>query len=76
MIEQFRYAQAAGWEIARLPAQPVELSRTVANYEQYVCQTHKALYEACYRRILDQKATSRFVASATPQLKLILVEDQ
>jgi len=70
------YAQAAGQEIARLPAQPVELSRTVADYEQYVRQTHQALYEAYYHRTLDQKAASRFVTSTMQQLKLILIEDK
>jgi hypothetical protein len=69
------YAQAAGQEMARLPAQPVELSRTVANYEQYVRQTREALYEAYYRRTLDQRAASRFVSNAIQQLKLILMED-
>ncbi|MGA9347184.1 MAG: N-6 DNA methylase [Anaerolineae bacterium] len=69
------YAQAAGQEVARLPAQPVELSRTVANYEQYVRQTRDALYEAYYRRTLDQKAASRFVNSAMQRLTLVLVED-
>lgn len=70
------YAQAAGQKAARLPAQPVELSRTVANYEQYVRQTREALYEAYYRRTLDQKAASRFVSSAMKQLRLVLVEDR
>jgi hypothetical protein len=69
------YAQAAGQEMARLPAQPVELSRTVANYEQYVRQTREALYGAYYRRTLDQKAASRFVNSAMQRLTLLLVED-
>ena len=69
------YAQAAGQEMTRLPAQPVELSRTVANYEQYLRQTREALYEAYYRRTLDQKAASRFVSNAMQQLRLVLVED-
>jgi len=69
------YAQAAGQEMARLPAQPVELSRTVANYEQYVRQTREALYEAYYHRTLDQKAASRFVNSAMQRLTLVLVEN-
>lgn len=70
------YAQAAGQEVARLPAQPVELSRTVANYEQYIRQTRDAVYEAYYRRTLDQKAASRFVNSAMQRLRLVLVEDR
>jgi len=70
------YAQAAGREVACLPVQPIELSRTIANYEQYVRQTREALYEAYYHRTLDQKAASRFVASAMERLKLILVEDR
>jgi len=69
------YAQAAGREVARLPAQPVETSRTVANYEQYVRQTHEALYEAYYHRTLDQKAADRFVTSVMHRLNLILVID-
>ena len=69
------YAQAAGQEVARLPEKPVELSRTVANYEQYVRQTHEALHDAYYRRTLDQKAANRFAQRAVQQLKLILVED-
>lgn len=70
------YAQAAGQKVARLPSQPVELSRTVANYEQYVRQTRDALYEAYYHRTLDQKAANRFVNSAMQQLRLVLVEDR
>lgn len=70
------YAQTAGQEVARLPAQPVEVSRTVANYEQYVRQTRDALYETYYHRTLDQKAASRFVTRAMQQLGLILVEDK
>ena len=70
------YAQAAGQEVARLPAQRLEVSRTVANYEIYVRQTHDALYEAYYHRTLDQKATARFVTRAMEQLGLRLIEDQ
>ena len=68
------YAQAAGQEVARLPAQPVELSRTVADYEQYVRQTREALYDAYYRRSLDQKVAKRLAERAMQQLKLMLLE--
>jgi hypothetical protein len=68
------YAQAAGQEVARLPAQPVELSRTVADYEQYVRQTREALYDAYYRRSLDQKVAKRLAERAMQQLKLVLLE--
>ena len=70
------YAQAAGREVARLPVQPVELTRTVANYEQYIRQISAALYDAYYHRSLDQKAANRFVTSAMEKLKLFLVEDE
>ena len=69
-------AQAAGQEIARLPAQPVELSRTIADYEHYVRQTREALYNAYFQRTMDQKAASHFVNSAMQQLKLVLIEDK
>jgi hypothetical protein len=68
------YAQVAGQEVARLPAQPVEITRTVANYEQYVRQTCDALYQAYYNRTLDQKTASHFVNNAMQQLKLVLLE--
>ena len=70
------YAQAVGREVARLPTRPVELSRTVANYEQYVRQTREVLYKAYHHRTLDQKAANRFVNSAMQQLRLVLVEDR
>jgi hypothetical protein len=70
------YAQAAGQTVARLPVQPVELTRAVANYEQYVRQTRDALYEAYYHRTLDQKAASRFVVNTMQQLKLVLLEER
>ncbi len=70
------YAQAAGQEVARLPAQPVELSRTVADYEHYIRQTREALYNAYFHRTMDQKAASHFVNSAMQQFKLILIEDK
>jgi len=62
-----------GQTVARLPAVPVELSRTGADSEQYVRQTRDALYEAYYQRTLDQKAANRFADNTMQKLGLILV---
>ncbi len=64
------YAQQAGHEVARLPQQPVEISRTVTQYEQYVRQLRQQLYEAYYNRTLDQKQAARLTADALKKLHL------
>ena len=66
------YAQAAGQQVARLPAAVVEVTRTVANYEHYVRETQEALRQAYYRRTLNQKAAARFVETTMQKLNLIL----
>ena len=55
------YAQAAGREVARLPEKPVEVSRTVNHYVQYLRDLRQRLYDTFFTRTLDQAAAERFV---------------
>jgi hypothetical protein len=58
------YAQENGQRVARLPEKPVEVSRTVNDYKRYLRDLHQQLYEAYFRRTLDQAQAQRFVADA------------
>jgi hypothetical protein len=69
------YAHRAGQRIAQVPAKPVEISRTVANYEKYLRELRKDLYEAYYRRTLDTKAAARLTQAAFERFHLPRVEN-
>lgn len=56
-------AQAAGQQIARLPDKPVEVSRTVNTYLQYLRQLREQLYHAYSARTLDQAVVGVLWAS-------------
>lgn len=64
------YCQQAGQTVARLPKKLVELSRTVANYEGYLRDLRKTIYEACYRRTLDVALSERLTQAVFGQFRL------
>lgn len=64
------YAQRAGQKLAHLPDKPVEVARTVANYEKYLRELRKQFYEAYYRRTLDTKAAARLTQAAFDRFRL------
>jgi len=70
------YCQHAGHSVARLPAKPVEVSRTIANYEGYLRDLRKILYEAYYRRTLDVAVAGRLTQAAFDRFKLPTVNPQ
>ena len=64
------FAQAAGQSVARLPEQPVEVSRTVNNYAQYLRDLRQRLHDTYFTRTLDQAAAARFVGEVWRKLHL------
>ena len=64
------YCQQAGQAVARVPAKTVEVTRTVANYENYLRDLRKTLYDAYYRRILDVAVAERLTQAAFDRFKL------
>ncbi len=68
------YAQQAGHKTAHVPARPVEISRTVANYEGYLRELRKRLYEAFYNRTLDAKMAATLTQAVFDKFHLPKVE--
>lgn len=64
------YCQQAGQTVARLPVQTKEITRTVANYENYLRELRKTLYDAYYRRTLDVAVAERLTQAAFDRFKL------
>jgi len=64
------YAQRAGHRTAHLPQQPVEVRRTVTNYERYLRDLRKQLYEAYFRRTMDAKSADRLTQAAWERFRL------
>jgi hypothetical protein len=64
------YAQASGALVARLPQLPVELSRTVKEYKNYLRDLRKQLAEALFRRTLDQGQAQRLLGEAWKKYNL------
>jgi methylase of polypeptide subunit release factors len=60
-VRYLLFAQAAGHKVARLPEKPVEISRTVNNYVQYLRDLRQRLHDTYFTRTLDQAAAERFV---------------
>jgi len=58
------YAHSCGHRTAALPEKIVEISRTVANYEQYLRDLRKLFYEAYFRRTLDTRTAGRLTQAA------------
>jgi hypothetical protein len=56
--------------VAEIPQKPVEVARTVANYEKYLRELRKQLYEAYYRHTLDTKAAARLTQAAFDRFRL------
>lgn len=68
------YAHGCGHRTADLPEKVVEISRTVANYEQYLRDLRKQFYEAYYRRTLDTRTAARLTQAAFDRFHLPNVE--
>lgn len=68
------YAHSCGHRSAELPEKVVEISRTVANYEQYLRDLRKQIYEAYYRRTLDTRTAARLTQAAFDRFHLPNVE--
>ena len=68
------YAQQAGHKTAHVPTKPVEISRTVANYESYLRGLRKRLYEAFYNRTLDAKVAANLTQAVFDKFRLPNVE--
>jgi methylase of polypeptide subunit release factors len=64
------YAQQAGHKVASVPSKPVEVSRTVANYEGYLRELRKRLYESFYRRTLDARIAATLTQSVFDKFRL------
>jgi len=69
-VRYLLFAQAAGHRVARLPEKPVEISRTVNNYVQYLRDLRARLRDAYFTRTLDQAAAERFVGEAWRKFNL------
>lgn len=70
------YCQEAGQSAALLPKKPVEVSRTVANYESYLRDLRKTLYDAFYRRTLDVGVAARLTQATFDRFKLPVIASQ
>ena len=68
------YCQKAGQSVAAMPTKPVEITRTVANYEDYLRDLRKTLYDAFYRRTLDVSVAARLTQAAFDRFKLPAVD--
>jgi SAM-dependent methyltransferase len=68
------YAHGCGHRMAALPEKVVEISRTVANYEQYLRDLRKQFYDAYYRRTLDTRTAARLTQAAFDRFHLPNVE--
>lgn len=73
-LQYVLFAQAAGQKIVRIPEAPVEISRTVNNYKQYLRDLREQLSRAYFTRTLDQVAAERFTNEVWQRLKLPEVE--
>jgi len=69
-VRYLLFAQASGQKVARLPEKPVEISRTVNNYVQYLRDLRACLRDAYFTRTLDQAAAERFVGEVWRKFSL------
>jgi type I restriction enzyme M protein len=69
------YAQANGERIVYIPEKMVEISRAVKEYMKYLRDLRSRLYEAHFRRTLDQNAANRFVEDTWRRFKLPLIQE-
>ncbi len=68
------YAHRCGHRTAELPEKVVEISRTVANYEQYLRDLRNQLYDAYFRRTFDTRDAARLTQAAFDRFRLPNVE--
>jgi len=68
------YVQASGASVIHIPEKMVEVTRAVNEYVTYLRDLRQRLYEAHFRRSLDQTAANRFVEETWRKLKLPTVE--
>jgi len=64
------YCQQAGQRTALLPVKMVEVTRTVANYEGYLRDLRKNLYDAFYRHTLDVGVAAKLTQTAFEKFRL------
>ncbi len=64
------YSQASGARVVHMPEKMVEVTRAVSEYNRYLRDLRQRLYEAYFRRRLDQTAANRFVEDTWRKLKL------
>ncbi|MFH1932587.1 MAG: N-6 DNA methylase [Pseudomonadota bacterium] len=64
------YCQQAGQKTTSLPVKMVEITRTVANYESYLRDLRKTLYDAFYRHTLDVSVAAKLTQTAFERFKL------
>jgi len=69
------FAQASGQKVARLPEEPVEVSRAVNTYVQYLRDLRERLHKAYFTRTLDQAAAERFVGDVWGKFNLPEVDE-
>ena len=74
-VRYLLFAQAAGQKAARLPGKPVEVSRTVNNYVQYLRDLRERLRDTYFTRTLDQAAAERFQEEMWHKLNLPDLEE-
>jgi hypothetical protein len=65
------YAHACGHRSTELPEKVVEISRTVAHYEQYLRDLRKEIYDSYYRRTLDTRTAARLTQLAFNRGELV-----
>jgi len=69
------YSQVNGIRVVHMPEKMVEVTRTVNEYNRYLRDLRQRLYEAFFRRSLDQVAANRFVEDTWRKLKLPPVQE-
>ena len=74
-VRYILFAQASGQTVARLPDKPVEVSRTVNTYIQYLRDLRERLRQAYFIRTLDQAAAERFVSAMWRKFNLPDLEE-
>ena len=74
-VQFLLFCQTAGKSVARIPAAPVESTRTVNEYKKYLREVRRQLLETYFRRTLDQNQASRLTSEAWRTLNLPNLED-
>jgi hypothetical protein len=64
------YCQQGGQKTASVPVKMVEITRTVANYESYLRDLRKTLYDAFYRHTLDVGVAAKLTQTAFERFRL------